>query len=59
VNNSNIEYKIATYSFQDPLSRDFVGVSALQWYNNAKPATTFAIQLLLMRVFIMQVLIGG
>lgn len=40
VNNSNIEYKIATYSFQDSLSRDFVGVSALQWYNNAKPATT-------------------
>ena len=40
VNNSNVEYKVATYSFQDPLSRDFVGVSALQWYNNAKPATT-------------------
>lgn len=40
VNNSNIEYKVATYSFQDPLSRDFAGVSALQWYNNAKPATT-------------------
>ncbi|MEN4981594.1 hypothetical protein [Acinetobacter modestus] len=40
VNNSNIEYKVATYSFQDPLSRDFTGVSALQWYNNAKPATT-------------------
>ncbi|MCL5769545.1 hypothetical protein [Acinetobacter sp. ANC5681] len=40
VNNSNIEYKVATYSFQDPLSRDFVGVSALQWYNNAKPAAT-------------------
>ncbi|WP_151800741.1 hypothetical protein [Acinetobacter junii] len=40
VNNSNIEYKIATYSFQDPLSRDFVGVTASQWYNNVKPATT-------------------
>lgn len=39
VNNTNIEYKIATYSFQDPLSRDFIGVSALQWYNGAKPAT--------------------
>ena len=38
-NNTNIEYKIATYSFQDPLSRDFIGVSALQWYNGAKPAT--------------------
>lgn len=39
VDKSNIEYKVATYSFQDPLSRDFAGVSALQWYNNAKPAT--------------------
>ena len=25
VNNSDYEYKIATYSFQDPLSRDFIG----------------------------------
>lgn len=40
VNNSDVEYKIATYSLQDPLSRDFVGVTAPQWYNNAKPATT-------------------
>ena len=40
VNNSDVEYKIATYSFQDPLSRDFVGVTASQWYNNVKPATT-------------------
>lgn len=40
VNNSNIEYKIATYGFKDPLARDFVGVSATQWYNNVKPATT-------------------
>lgn len=39
-NNSNIEYKIATYSFQDSLSRDFVGVTASQWYSNVKPATT-------------------
>ncbi len=40
VNNSNIEYKVATYSFKDPLSRDFVGVTASQWYSNVKPATT-------------------
>lgn len=40
VNNSNIEYKIATYGFQEPLSRDFVGVTAPQWYNNTKPVTT-------------------
>ncbi|WP_087546726.1 hypothetical protein [Acinetobacter sp. WCHA39] len=40
VNNADVEYKIATYSFQDALSRDFIGVSATQWYNNTKPATT-------------------
>lgn len=40
VNNADIEYKIATYSFQDSLNRDFAGVSASQWYNNIKPATT-------------------
>lgn len=40
VNNADIEYKIATYGFQDPLIRDFIGVSAMQWYNNTKPATT-------------------
>ena len=40
VDKSNIEYKVATYSFQDPLSRDFVGVTASQWYSNVKPATT-------------------
>lgn len=40
VNNTDVEYKIATYSFQDALSRDFIGVSATQWYNNTKPATT-------------------
>lgn len=39
MNNSNVEFKIATYSFNDPLSRDFIGVSATQWYNNTKPAT--------------------
>lgn len=40
VSNMDVEYKIATYSFQDALSRDFIGVSATQWYNNTKPATT-------------------
>lgn len=39
VNNNDVEYKIATYSFQDALNRDFVGVSASQWYNNIKPTT--------------------
>ncbi|MEQ1349648.1 hypothetical protein ABLU18_02120 [Acinetobacter junii] len=40
VNNSGVEYKIATYGFQDPLSRDFVGVSAMDWYLNSRPTTT-------------------
>lgn len=39
VNNNDVEYKIATYSFQDALNRDFTGVSASQWYVNTKPAT--------------------
>ncbi|WP_023270648.1 hypothetical protein [Acinetobacter gyllenbergii] len=39
VNDKDFEYKIATYSFQDALSRDFVGVSAVQWYNNTKSTT--------------------
>lgn len=40
VGNTDVEYKIATYGFHDPLSRDFVGVSALQWYNSVKPSAT-------------------
>lgn len=40
VNNTDVEYKIATYGFHDPLSHDFVGVTASQWYNNTKSATT-------------------
>lgn len=39
VNNNQVEYKIATYSINDPLDRDFVGLSALQWYNGAKSPT--------------------
>ncbi|MEG2267860.1 MAG: hypothetical protein RSC68_26480, partial [Acinetobacter sp.] len=33
------ECKIATYTFNDPLSRDFVGLSILQWWQNAKSPT--------------------
>ncbi|WP_336936491.1 hypothetical protein [Acinetobacter beijerinckii] len=39
VNNTQIEYKVATYSINDPLERDFVGLSAAQWYNGAKSPT--------------------
>ena len=31
-----VEYKIATYTINDPLSVDFVGLSAKQWYSGDK-----------------------
>lgn len=39
VDKSNIEYKIGTYSINDPLERDFIGLSAQQWYQGAKSTT--------------------
>lgn len=39
INGNSVEYKIATYSINDPLERDFVGLSATQWYNGAKSPT--------------------
>ncbi|MCH7386628.1 hypothetical protein MMO39_04840 [Acinetobacter modestus] len=33
------EYKVATYTFNDALSRDFVGLSVTNWWNNVKPST--------------------
>lgn len=33
------EYKIATYSFADALSRDYVGLPVLEWWNNKKSPT--------------------
>jgi len=33
------EYKVATYTFNDALSRDFVGLSVTNWWNNVKPTT--------------------
>ena len=39
VNGNQVEYKIGTYSINDPLERDFVGLSALQWWNGAKSPT--------------------
>jgi len=32
VDNKSVEYKVATYSLNDPLEIDFVGLSARQWY---------------------------
>lgn len=39
INGNSVEYKIVTYSINDPLERDFVGLSATQWYNGAKSPT--------------------
>lgn len=39
VNNQPFEYKVATYDINDPLERDFVGLSASQWYNGNKSQT--------------------
>ena len=36
VDQKQVEYKIATYTINDPLSVDFVGLSAKQWYNGDK-----------------------
>ena len=36
VDGKPVEYKIATYTINDPLSVDFVGLSAMQWYNGDK-----------------------
>ncbi|MDO3665345.1 hypothetical protein [Acinetobacter higginsii] len=36
INNAEVEYKIATYSINDPLANDFIGVSAMQWYQGQK-----------------------
>ena len=32
VDQKTVEYKLATYQINDPLERDFVGLSARQWY---------------------------
>ncbi|MDO3663421.1 hypothetical protein [Acinetobacter higginsii] len=36
INNAEVEYKIATYSINDPLLNDFIGISAMQWYQGQK-----------------------
>jgi len=39
INNKNVEYKIATYTINDPLERDFVGLTARQWYDGQASKT--------------------
>lgn len=39
VDQKEIEFKIATYSINDPLEIDFVGLSAKSWYNGEKSTT--------------------
>jgi hypothetical protein len=39
INGNEVEYKIVTYSINDPLNRDFVGLSAAQWYDGSKSPT--------------------
>ncbi|WBX37150.1 hypothetical protein MYA84_10565 [Acinetobacter schindleri] len=39
IDGKNVEYKVATYSLNDALEVDFVGLSARQWYNGEKSKT--------------------
>lgn len=39
VDGSQVEYKLGTYSINDPLERDFIGLSASQWYKGSKSPT--------------------
>ena len=39
VDGKNVEYKIATYTINDPLERDFVGLTARQWYGGQASKT--------------------
>ena len=39
INGALVKYKSATYSINDPLERDFIGLSAQQWYQGAKSTT--------------------
>ncbi len=39
IDGKEFEYKIATYSINDPLDIDYVGLSVKQWYNNEKSTT--------------------
>ncbi|AXQ22572.1 hypothetical protein BEN71_11025 [Acinetobacter wuhouensis] len=39
IDGKKVEYKVATYSLNDPLDQDYVGLSAKQWYSGEKSQT--------------------
>lgn len=39
INDKPVQYKIATYTLNDPLDADYVGLSARQWYSGAASTT--------------------
>lgn len=39
VDNKQVEFKVATYSLNDPLDQDYVGLSPKQWYQGNKSQT--------------------
>lgn len=39
IDGKEVEYKITTYSINDPLDQDYVGLSARQWYSGEKSET--------------------
>ena len=39
IDGKEIEYKLATYTINDPLDQDYVGLSAKQWYSGDKSET--------------------
>lgn len=39
IDGKNVEYKIATYTLNDPLDMDYVGLSAKQWYSGQASKT--------------------
>lgn len=39
INGREVQYKVATYTINDPLERDFVGLTARQWYDGQASKT--------------------
>ncbi|KJV43736.1 hypothetical protein CAP42_06000 [Acinetobacter indicus] len=39
INGREVQYKVATYTINDPLERDFIGLSARQWYDGQASIT--------------------
>jgi hypothetical protein len=40
IDGKNVEYKITTYTLNDPLDMDYVGLSARQWYDGKEKSKT-------------------